>query len=161
MSGEISLDGGAQFAGAVGKSLTDSVRTELEISWRKANLGALTLDGFTGSAGLSGEMSTTAVLASLAYDFRPGERFLPYVTGGIGFAHHDGDLNAVGGLPARISDSDTTFAWQLGGGAAWALDHRATLFAGYRYLGTADPAFDTLEAEYGAHEAQIGLRWAL
>jgi OmpA-OmpF porin, OOP family len=161
LSGEISLDGAPVLAGAVGKSLTDTLRAEVEVSWRRADLDALTLDGFTGSAGLSGDLSTTAALASLAYDFNPGGRLRPYVTGGVGLAHHDGDLDAVGGLPARISDSDTTFAWQVGAGAAWALSDRVALFGGYRYLGSADPSFDTLEAEFGAHEVQAGLRWAL
>ena len=94
------------------------------------------------------------------YDFATDKKISPYLSLGAGFARHNAELNSLAGISVtEIDESDTVFAFQIGAGASYDISEKTALFAGYRYLGSADPDFDTLEAEYDAHELRVGLRY--
>lgn len=165
-TGDFELDNTVHFAGALGASLTDHIRTELELSYRKADIDQTNLDGigdveaFLAGAGvptgISGEVKTWGLLANVYYDFMPEQKFSPYVSGGLGAARHSGELTI-----GNVTDdaSDTVFAYQLGAGASYDIAENTALFGGYRYFGTSDADFDGLEADYDAHELRIGIRY--
>jgi hypothetical protein len=51
---------------------------------------------------------------------------------------------------------DTVFAWQLGTGLGCDLTKEITLDLGYRYLGTGDFSYETVEVDYeGPNENKI------
>jgi opacity protein-like surface antigen len=159
LSGDIGIDRAANLSGAVGARVWESVRTELEVSYRKADLSDISLDG-AGSADAEGDVKTWAALINAYYDFLPAQDFSPYVSLGLGAARHHGELDAIGGLGTPGTDgSDTVFAYQIGAGASYSLTEKTALWGGYRFLGTSDPDFDGVSAEYDAHELRLGLRF--
>ncbi|MDH5723441.1 MAG: outer membrane beta-barrel protein [Alphaproteobacteria bacterium] len=159
LTGDIGIDTGANFALAYGFNLIPSLRTEFEVSYRKADLDDITVDG-VGTADLTGDVKTWGFLLNGYYDFMADQAVSPYITAGIGALRHSGKIASVAGLGVTgASDSDTVFAYQLGGGASYDLSDNVALDGGYRYLASSDPDFDGLEAEYGAHEFRIGLRY--
>lgn len=105
---------------------------------------------------MGGDVTTTAILINGYYDFMPENKFSLYLSGGIGLARHDGELR-FGGVSS--SDDDTVFVYQIGAGASYDIARRTVLFGGYHYLGSSDPDFDGTEAEYGAHEVRVGIRY--
>lgn len=160
-SGDFDIDRTANFAGAVGAVFWPNIRTELEVSYRNADLNEITVDG-VGSAELDGEVKTWAFLLNGYYDFTlPNTRFKPYLSAGIGAARHKADVDAVAGLGTPGADaSDTVFAYQAGAGASYELGNNVALFGGYRYLGTSDADFDGIETDYDANEVRLGLRFS-
>lgn len=159
LSGKIGLDNAANFSAAVGTHLGESVRTELEVSYRDADLHDISAIG-VGSGSLSGSLKTTTVLLNGYYDFMADQQFNPYLSAGLGLAHHDGTANAVAGLgfPAESATS-TDFAYQAGAGASFKLTDKIALWGGYRFLGSANPDFAGLKAEYHANELRAGVRF--
>lgn len=158
-SGKIGIDNAANFSAAVGTSVTPNIRTEFEVSYRNADLSDISLDG-VGSASADGSVKTWAFLVNGYYDFMAGQKFSPYLSAGVGAAHHKGELTAVGGLGTPGADgSDTVFAYQVGAGASYAVTPRTSLWGGYRYLGSSDADFDGVNAEYHANEFRGGVRF--
>lgn len=158
-TGSIDLSNAVNFAAAIGANVSDNARAELEVSYRNADLDSITLDG-VGSADLNGELKTTVVLLNGYYDFMQGQKFRPFISAGIGLARHSGTVDAVGGLGTPgVDATDTVFAFQAGIGASYAVSDQTDIWGGIRYLGSSDPDFDGLEAEYDAGEARIGLRF--
>jgi opacity protein-like surface antigen len=157
-SGNIGLANGANFAGALGLKVSPNIRTEVELSYRRANLNSVSLDG-GGSASLGGHLTTWGLLVNGYYDFMPDSKFNPWLSAGLGMAGHTGTLDSVPSVGfSSTSASDDVFAYQLGGGVDYNLSPQTALFAGYRYLGTTAPSFDGIKASYGAHEFRVGVR---
>lgn len=158
-SGEFELDRAISFAGALGTRLTPHFMAEVEVSYRNADIDTASLDGIGDleDFGLSvgGEMKTWALLVNGYYDVLPDQQISPYVSLGGGFARHSGELTIDN---VSADESDTVFAYQVGAGVNIDLGSGVGLFGGYRYFGSADPSFDTLDAEYQAHEIRVGMR---
>lgn len=155
-SGSISINNAENFSGAVGTSFLKNTRTELEVSYRSADLSQISLNG-SGSAALTGSsVNTWTYLVNGYYDFLEGEIIRPYVSLGIGAATHDGTLHST---TLTTSADSTQFAYQAGLGATYSLTKNVGIWAGYRYLGTSDANFDGVKASYGANEINAGLRY--
>lgn len=159
LTGDIGIDNATNFAVAYGFNVVPSVRTELEVSYRNADLDDVTVDG-VGSADLGGDLKSWGFLLNGYYDFLADQAFSPYLTAGIGALRHTGKVTSVAGLGVTgASDSDTVFAYQLGGGASYDVTEKVALDGGYRYLASTDPKFDGMKAEYDAHEFRVGVRY--
>lgn len=157
--GSIGIDNTANFSAAIGTSFFQNTRTELEVSYRKADLSDISLNG-VGSASLNGELKTWSFLVNGYYDFPLKSKISPYLSVGIGAAHHSATIDAIGGLGTPgTNSSDTVFAYQIGLGANYALTNKASLWGGYRYLGSSAPNFGGLSAEYHANELRAGVRF--
>ncbi len=154
-TGDFEIDNAINLSVAAGRNISDRSRVELELSHRKADLDQLTIDG-TGSFDLTGDLKTTTAMVNGYYDLIGGKKFSPYVSAGLGFAKHDGEIVA-GGI--SVNEDDTVLAYQVGAGASYDIASRTALFGGYRYAGTADPEFGTLDADYDAHEVRVGVRY--
>lgn len=165
-SGKFELDNAVNFAAAVGAKVNRNLRAEVEVSYRKSGIDTVSLDGVgdleTLAAGLGvpfnigGSVKTWTLMLNGYYDFMPESRFHPYLSAGLGAAHHKGTLTVLG---ESTSETDITFAYQAGAGVSYDLTPQTALFGGYRYLGSSDPDFDTTKAEYAAHEIRAGLRF--
>lgn len=158
-NGTIGIKNTANFSGAVGAHLTQNIRTEFEVSYRKADFKNISLNG-GGSASLNGNLETWGFLANGYYDFNAIQKFSPYLSVGLGAAHHKGSISAVGsiGTPGANA-SDTVFAYQAGAGVSYPVTNKTSIFAGYRYFGSSEPNFDGLKAKYGANEFNAGVRF--
>ena len=159
LTGDIGIDTGKNIAFAYGFNAMPSLRTELEVSYRKADLDDITVDG-VGTADLTGDVKTWGFLLNGYYDFMADQSFSPYISAGVGALRHSGKISSVAGLGVTgVSGSDTVFAYQLGAGASYDIGHNLALDGGYRYLGSSDPDFSTTTAEYDAHEFRLGVRY--
>ncbi|MCB9988204.1 MAG: porin family protein [Rhodospirillales bacterium] len=159
-SGDFTYDNSMSFAGALGLRLTQNWRLEGELSYRKASID--TVDITTGGTFRgAGEIGTWLALANLYYDFdMEWKNLSPYVTGGVGFAMHSGDIGGVGGMPSSTGNS-FGLAWQAGAGLKYRVDDSLAITGGYRYLGTSSLEVDSYDIDYGAHELRLGLEYDL
>jgi opacity protein-like surface antigen len=72
---------------------------------------------------------------------------------------------SIGGVTIA-DDSDTVFAWQIGGGLGWELNPNWGISLNYRWFSTSDPEFrDELggdfSAEYSSHNLTAGLTYTV
>ena len=155
-TGDFELGSAANIAVAAGVKVNPHLRTELEFSYRKADIDSASILG-VNIPGSSGDLKTMALMANAYYDFTPDKQISPYVSGGLGFARHDGEYTVTG--IGTDSDQDTVFAWQLGTGLSYDLNERVNLFGGYRWLASSDAEYGTLDVEYDAHEFRLGARY--
>lgn len=160
-TGKIGLNNSANFSGAIGMRICPAVRTELEISYRKSDLNNITLDGVAGSFSMDGSNKTTTLLVNGYYDFMADQNFSPYISAGIGAAHHKANISALAGIGTPGANStDTVFAYQAGAGASFKLSPMASIWGGYRFLGTSDANFDGTKISYHANEINAGVRFS-
>jgi len=150
-TGEFTFDTGYGFLGAVGSSLQDVGRVEVELGYRDNDFDKLKVDGL-GSASIDGNFSSLSLMGNFYYDFSMGGSFSPYIGAGLGFANVEADLDGFD------SEDDTVFAYQLIVGGSIAASETLSVDLQYRYFATDDPEFNGLDAEYSTHNLMIGLR---
>ncbi len=157
-SGDMEYDNTVSFAGALGVRVDHQWRTEAELSYRKIDVASIDLTGGGRLQG-GGSIGSWIALANVYYDFDMDWRdIVPYVTGGAGFAWHDGSLNGGSGLPAATGNA-FGLAWQFGGGMKYRVEDDMAFNVGYRYLGTTSMEIDGYDIDYGAHEFRLGIEY--
>ena len=156
---ETEFDAGLDVYGAMG-FVVGQARIELELAYRINDIDSFT-SGVTVSGG--GEVSALSGLVNAFYDIKTDSKITPYIGGGLGVAYVEIDnlLLSFNGITIPGNEDDTVFAYQVGGGIAYAINDKMTADLGYRYFATEDPDFDGLEAEYDSHNITIGIRFAL
>lgn len=155
---KLESDVGFGFGGVAGYKWAIGLRAEAEISYRQN--GSDKLDG----VGVGGDASALGFMGNVWYDFDTGTPFIPYIGGGAGIARVSADIDIAG--IKLVNDTDTVFAWQVGGGVGYEITKGVVLFGDYRYFATADPTFTAepvlggvdLDAEYSSHNFMIGVR---
>ena len=176
VAGDIELSDEMGFALAVGFETTGGQRVELEAAFRSSDIEGANdarLETMLGPVPvppsvyrLNGDVDTWSLMVNVrqVIDIGPVR---PYVGGGLGFARHDGTAAlAVGRLPPFLpaglegeeSGDDTVFAYQFMAGVEVDMAEDATLFGGYRYMGTADLEIERLTASYDTHAIEAGVR---
>jgi outer membrane immunogenic protein len=109
-----------------------AVRLEFEGRQRAALSGRWSLSGDDGepvAASIDGEWTT---LGNVWRDVAVGERAGLYAGGGVGIGgYRQAFPSAADETGGRVTD----FAWQVGGGATYAVAERVTFDAGYRLYG--------------------------
>jgi opacity protein-like surface antigen len=159
---EIDFDSGFVAGATVGRRLNNNWRGEVELSYSKYKASAFS---FTGGGGTASEgLDALYFLANVWYDIPTNGRLSPYVGGGVGIAHVEGDVlfsNGFGFLPS----SDTAFTYQFGAGVSFPVSSRLTLDAGYRFKVISKTEFTDrgLGPNYQngpirSHTVQVGLR---
>jgi OmpA-OmpF porin, OOP family len=150
--GEFDLDNGLVVGVAVGSSLGQGLRTEVELVY---------LDNDVSIPSSSSDVKVTGLFGNVAYDFDLGTPGVtPYVGAGIGYAktEHSNPLTR---------DDDSNFAWQLKGGVGFEISPGVTLDANYRYLNAPDfsgrriGGGASVEADTDAHVLSVGVRYRL
>ena len=157
LSGDVEFDSGYTLSGAIGYAYPSGLRLEGELSYRNNDLDQ------SEGVGLDGDVTATAVLANLWYDFKTGGKWKPYIGGGLGFAQVNLDLDGVEGISIGFDDNDWVFAYQLGAGVAFPISSKTMLSVDYRYFATSDPEFKDLgvkiDSEIRSHALMLGLRF--
>jgi opacity protein-like surface antigen len=149
---EIEQDDGLAAAFAIGRYFGQSVRGELEVSWRASDSAAVTSLG--AAVADESELTTAAVMVNLYYDVRFGWPIAPYLGLGLGAAQVESDdVNDGFGNVGPGKDS-TEFAWQAIAGFAWEFGPRFALTGDYRYFATGDD-------DITSHTFLAGLRFNL
>ena len=172
VAGDIELSDEMGFALAVGFETTGGQRVELEAAFRSSDIeGAndvrLNSNPVPPSVyRLNGDMDTWSLMVNVRQVIDVGS-VRPYVGGGLGFARHDGTAAfAVVPLPPLLpeglagveSGHDTVFAYQFMAGVEVEMAEDATLFGGYRYMGTADLEIERFTASFDTHAIEAGVR---
>jgi len=171
--GKYEADAGHTVSGAIGMVFRDGYRIEFEVANQindVENISATEVaSGTRETASISGvDASVTTFMANAYKDFNIAEKLSAYVSGGIGLAYGDLDGTTgsvtVGATTVTFTDGstydDTVFAWQLGTGLGYDLTKEITLDLGYRYLGTTDFSYQTVDVEYGSHNVTAGIRYS-
>jgi len=161
-SGEIKMQNATSFAGALGLRLSRQMRIEGELTYRKNDMSRITFDS-GADADLGGELGSLFGLVNLYYDVPVPFRWdlKPFVSAGIGFGRHEGEFSDSSSTVPLISESASGLAWQLGTGFRYRVNRDLAFSLGYRYLGSSDLEFDTLDFEYSSHEMRVGLEYDL
>lgn len=68
-------------------------------------------------------------MLNVYYDIDTGTKFTPYFGGGIGYSRMKVEDNTI-----DYSKSFNQFAWQIGGGVSYAVNDKASVDFGYRYV---------------------------
>ena len=159
-SGEITFDDGGVATFSLGTTIGSAGRIEAEVGARVNDLDKLSLDGYSGSANLDGDVTTTSFMGNAFYDFKNGSRFTPFIGGGLGFANVEYDIDSVDGYNINEKDDDTVMAYQFMLGGGFAATEQMSIDLQYRFFGTADPEIDGTDFEYQSHNAMIGIRYS-
>ena len=120
---------GFSLAAGIKKELEKgAVRAEFEFS-RKQPTSSYITAGYGEMGGLKFKTQIHSYMINAYYDFNTDSAFTPYIGGGIGLAKTK--LSIAYG---EESDSHTNFAWQIGGGIAYAVNDNVSVDVGYRYV---------------------------
>ena len=131
---------------------------------------------------LKGEVESTTLMLTGYHDFAAIGGVQPYAKAGIGVAFNNTSATSAGAYYSPVwtgttresttvtgvtypGDSNTEFAWELGGGLSMPLNHRLLVDVGYQYVDAGESetginaagdriVFDQL----AGHEATVGLR---
>lgn len=165
-SGTFDIGSGKHFGGALGRRFGDSLRGELEISYRSNTLEGANLRGVDASQPDS-DLAALFMMANVYYDFAPipagPARLRPYLGLGLGFAQEvDTDLRMQG---AAAEFSGSRVAWQLALGVNWDYGSRWIAGVGVRYTdagrvdlsGTGNVAGQTLDLRYRSVTASVSI----
>lgn len=136
-SGDVDLDNGFGAIGALGYDLGNGLRVEAELGRFKADSNRLVFPDATAPfdvVDIDGDVTLTTGMINVWYDVGNFGDIKPFIGGGIGMAK--GEIDATFDLDeaTEISDSDTAFAWQVGGGLEVPLSTNMSMIASYRYL---------------------------
>lgn len=153
-----------------GHYFTDKIRGDVTVDYYMSAeaTGFDTVAGSTHTA----ELSSTAVLANLYFDFRGRDGFTPYLGAGIGFASNqtNGQIVTTAGVVTGGSGGAEKFslAGAVMAGFSYRM-HDSWLFdAGYRFLYMGDAETNANGAtsilfidDIIAHELRVGFRYEL
>lgn len=144
---DLAFDTGYAFGALVGYDMGNQIRLEGEVTYR-----ANDMDNLAGIP-VVGEMSSTAFMANLYYDFATGGSWAPYVGGGLGAASVNFD--------SAVDVSETVLAYQFIGGVGYDITPSMVLAFDYRYFGVDTPSFGgavPFEQEYSNSTFMFGVR---
>lgn len=162
---------------ALGASLSDDIRGEIEASYRSYD--GITIESINNisipipESIASSDLTAFSLMGNIYYDLNDiSDKFTPFFTGGLGISRLSAETeidipeNFGGGTNAALSgtsdEDDIVFAYQLGIGGSYRIDSERTFVLGYRYVGTGDANFDGSEvSDISSHEIYIGFRFPI
>ena len=138
------LSTGYILGGTAGAEFTDHLRGEVELSYAKNDSdNAVFSNTSTYPYSGSGDVSALYVLGNIWLDLPVSARAKLYAGGGAGIGFVNADITYVGTGPNfGPDDTDTGFAFQLGGGAQFGITQRVAFDLGYRFKGITGLEFD-------------------
>ena len=157
----VHYDTGYMFTGAFGNKWSNGFRTEVEASYRKADINSI------GATSLTGSQKVLSLMGNVLYDIDTLGRVNFSIGGGAGVGHNKWDTVTAGTVGSQVYDThDTNLQWQAIGEVGLPLGHQMALFADYRYITLYDNAFTsttgTSRISAGtdhSHNVLMGLRY--
>ncbi len=145
---ELELDTGFGLSVAAGKKFGNGWRGEVEYSYRKNDIGDLTLGNLIIPI-LNEETNIHTIMANGVYDITNNSMFTPYLGVGVGVGWEEEAEGAE-------------FAYQLLAGINYEVAPKADLIFGYRYTGVTDLDYEGAGLKYTAtadsHNFELGFR---
>ena len=159
---DFGLDDSVLFSGSVGL-ISGMYRSEIELSHQSHDFDSISASGITiapEDIGLSGETSSLSALLNAYFDFSATETVKPYLTAGAGIANVDfqGTLD-IEDETDTFDESDTSFAYKLGGGLGFDLTDNFTIDLGYRFYSAHSLKYETMRTEVKSHNLTAGFRF--
>lgn len=160
----VDFNAGFTVGAAVGATIADHVRGEIELSHLNYKPDITNNAGSVRDA--SGRMNMTFLMANVWRDFDLGV-IQPYAGFGVGMALANIDVGLAGGNVAHINDSSLALAAQAGTGVRLPINDALTVDVGYRFKAALDVLTkgDTSDgdahgsASHYAHVGQVGVTW--
>lgn len=149
-SSTVSYDPGIGAGAALGLDF-EFMRLEARVDYKQADLEKFGSTDVTGALSLWTYMVNAHLVAPVDFPAKP------YVLGGAGFA--TADIDNFTGSPAGDA-SDTTFAYELGGGIGYDIKRDVTLDVSYRYLKASDFEFNGTNWSYSSNNVMFGVRYS-
>jgi len=130
------FDEGFIVGGAVGAEVYPDIRGEVELSYQFNDARDLNVSFGAPVRPDSGEVEIVNLLFNLWYDINLDTVIKPYIGGGIGI----GFVDIRSRIPAGTawSDTETAFAFQVGGGFKYAINNYIDIDLSYRFRGVLD-----------------------
>jgi opacity protein-like surface antigen len=124
----VSIDNTWALGGGIGRYFGRGVRGDVTYEWR----GSSDVDGAgPGTLTTRFDLKSSLLLANLYYDFRPNERFTPYVGIGVGAARHTASGGTIQTACTPCDTYNDNSSWSAAGalmaGVSYRIDrgHRA------------------------------------
>jgi len=141
---------------AIGMKLTDNLRAEAEIAYRRYSLKNVTYPG-GAPIPLTGHADALSFMGNLWYDLPMGEAITPYAGGGLGLAY-----TTYSDKTTPLKDHDTGLIFQVGAGVKWAVSDQMSLDLGYRFRGIPGLKFNNAaisikKNDYYGHNVIVGV----
>ena len=96
------------------------------------------------------------------YDFNiRGWKTEPYLTAGLGVAHHSGEMTDTGTSITSVDDSALGFVWNAGAGVKYRTSQDFAWTAGWRYMDGSEVELNDTSIDLSSHEFRIGFEWDL
>lgn len=160
ISGTYKTNNAMSFSGAIGLRLNRQIRFEGEMSYRKNDFSEIVAS--TGLYPTGGEISNMSWFLNGFYDFDQFKwKAKPYLSAGLGLMRFNGSVEPAGGALQSSDDTAYALGWQLGGGLKYRLNPGLALTGGYRYLSASDFGIGVYNADYNAHEFNVGIEYDL
>lgn len=141
------------------------VRTEIEMALRTNS----SKEWKSINGKIKGTWNNSSLMANVFYDFHNDTQFTPYVGAGLGLAFNYAgyDVREVNGNSFSMSEHSTSFAWNVGLGAAYNFNDNFAVDAQYRFVGMghAEPSANVVGKHYEVgtrpynNEFALGLRF--
>jgi opacity protein-like surface antigen len=146
--------------GAAGGYNFGMFRVEGEFGYQRNAMDKATAcsGGVCSSGSISGNVSAFSGLANGYIDFVNSSPFTPYISGGIGIAYVNTEIEGRRGR-ATESWNDTVFAYQAGAGVAYAINKHLTIDVKYRYFATKNLDMGGTDMKFANHNVYIGFKY--
>ena len=160
-SGEITFDNGAVITFALGTTIGNAGRIEVEVGARKNDRDEISFDDYDGDFDRDGDVTTVSLMGNAYYDFKNESRFTPFIGGGLGFANVEYDVDSFIGIgDPDVKEDDNVLAYQIILGCGYAAIEQLSIDLQYRFFSTEDPEIDGIDVEYQSHNVMLGLRFS-
>jgi opacity protein-like surface antigen len=134
-------DTGFIVGGAIGVHLdkwAHGLRAELEATYRRNDLNGHWISSGNDTGAIEGNVSTFALMVNVWYDIDIGQKFVPYVGGGAGWARHHAEIALLDSGGTLRSNGTTQlensgFNWHIGVGFNYPVSPGVNVGVGYRY----------------------------
>lgn len=160
--GDVQIQNGLNFAGALGMRLSKNLRIEGELSYRSSDNEEIQFASTTGNLG--GDTNAWIAMLSAYYDFDTKLiwNLEPYVGAGVGYGVFQGDFDdPTNTFSSTQTQEDYSLVWSVSGGLKYRPRSDLAYTMGYRYLDAGDLDFGNVDFEYSSHEFRLGMEWDL
>lgn len=149
-------------AASAGYRWSDSLRTELELSYRAAGLDN------AGTEEAEGKQTSISAMANILFDVGMGTNFQPYIGAGVGIADNKWRHVKTPTSPV-FTDANKRLQWQAIVGVEMPINARTNWFLDYRFIGSSENEYNSISGSPAtrivgvdnlSHNLMLGLRFA-
>lgn len=158
-------DSGYAISFAFGRRHSHKLRSEIEVAFRSNDINQLSNTSISGNnLGViqpqeDGSVNATSIMKNFIREFNNNSLFTPYVGAGLGLSYIDvefGEANSSDG-EATFQNGEAIFSYQAIGGVATKLNSWSDFIIEYRFLGTSEIEFGSLNDSFAYNTSTLFL----